>query len=160
MKHAGRGVYEEERKRKERESKYRVEWRRTTVYIYISSARHDSSLYLSNSQTDEQPLKYLQITGLPKDVFPLASKTKGNPPPPDGPVNQSIWHAEILIDAKRQPPSIIVISFRYAFDERKSPSGRRTELKAMHLLRRPSVPLLDDRDFRARAESDLLRPRN
>lgn len=31
--------------------------------------------------TDEQPLKYLQITGLPKDVFPLASKTKGNPTP-------------------------------------------------------------------------------
>lgn len=108
MKHAGERL---RAKRKRRSEKQIPRW--MVANDGISRARRDSSLYLSNSQTDEQPLKYLQITGLPKDVFPLASKTKGNPDLE----NQSIWDTEILIDAK-QPPSIIVTSFRYAFDKR------------------------------------------
>ncbi|CAK9804640.1 hypothetical protein ANTPLA_LOCUS4139 [Anthophora plagiata] len=39
---------------------------------------YKANIMLNGSQRPVQPLKYLQITCLPKDVFPLASKTKGN----------------------------------------------------------------------------------
>lgn len=59
--------------------------------------------------TGEQPLKVPTNHRLPKDMYPLASKTEGN-----APGNKSIWYSEILIDTK-EPRSIIVTSFRSVY---------------------------------------------